>query len=119
MNRVRQPFNVNSVAQAGAVAALGDLGYLARSRILNTEGMQQIVAGTARLGLDHIPSRGNFVCVRVGSASEVYGQLLRRGVIVRPIAAYGMPEWLRVSIGLPTENERFLAALADVLQRAA
>lgn len=119
MNRVRQPFNVNSVAQAGAIAALGDADYLARSRKLNAEGMAQIVDGVTRLGLRHIPSRGNFVCVHVGAAGQVYGELLRRGVIVRPVGGYGMPEWLRVSIGLPTENERFLTALADVLSRAA
>lgn len=119
MNRVRQPFNVNSVAQAGAVAALGDLEYLARSRALNSEGMRQIIAGTARLGLAHLPSRGNFVCVHVGAAGEVYGQLLKRGVIVRPVSGYGMPEWLRVSIGLPAENERFLVALGEVVPRPA
>jgi histidinol-phosphate aminotransferase len=119
MNRVRQPFNVNSVAQAGAIAALGDAGYLARSRKLNADGMAQIVDGVTRLGLRHIPSRGNFVCVHVGNAGQVYGDLLRRGVIVRPVAGYGMPEWLRVSIGLPEENARFLSVLADVLKPAA
>lgn len=119
MNRVRQPFNVNSVAQAGAVAALGDTEYLQRTRALNAQGMERIVAAVTRMGLAHIPSRGNFVCVKVGAAGEVYQQLLRRGVIVRPVASYAMPEWLRVSIGLPEENERFIAALAEVLQRAA
>ncbi len=119
MNRIRQPFNVNAVAQAGAIASLHDVEYVARSRRMNDEGLRQIVAGIARLGLSHIPSFGNFVCVRVGEAGSVYRQLLERGVIVRPVGGYAMPEWLRVSIGLPAENERFLGALTDVLAPAA
>lgn len=115
MNRVRQPFNVNALAQAGAVACLTDTDYLARSRSINTDGMKQIVEGVSRLGVDHIPSRGNFVCVHAGKAGEIYQALLREGVIVRPIGGYGMPEWLRVSIGLPHENERFLTAFAKVI----
>jgi len=115
MNRVRQPFNVNSVAQAGAIAALADDDYVARSRSLNSEGMACIVAGLADMGVQHIPSRGNFLCVRVGPAAEVYQKLLRLGVIVRPVGGYAMPEWLRVSVGLPAENDRFLAALGEVM----
>ena len=115
MNRVRQPFNVNSVAQAGAIAALGDDDYVARSRALNAQGMAQVVAGLAALGVDYIPSRGNFLCVQVGAGAEVYQKLLRLGVIVRPIGSYAMPEWLRVSVGLPAENDRFLAALGEVM----
>lgn len=118
MNRIRQPFNVNTVAQAGAIACLADEDYVARSRKLNDEGLRQIVAGFGRLGLAHIPSYGNFVCVRVGEAGTIYRQLLERGVIVRPVGGYAMPEWLRVSIGLPAENERFLEALSDVLAPA-
>lgn len=115
MNRVRQPFNVNALAQAGAVACLADTDYLARSRGVNTDGMKQIVGGVTRLGVDHIPSRGNFVCIHAGKAGEIYQALLREGVIVRPVGGYGMPEWLRVSIGLPEENERFLTAFAKVI----
>ncbi len=115
MNRIRQPFNVNSVAQAGAIASLGDDEYVARSRRLNEDGMRQLVSGVERLGLRRIPSFGNFLCVRVGAAATVYGQLLERGVIVRPIGGYAMPEWLRVSVGLPEENDRFLGALAGVV----
>jgi len=114
MNRVRQPFNVNSVAQAAAVAALGDDAFVARSRALNTAGMMQVTQGLTRLGLDFIPSFGNFVSVRVGNAAEVYQGLLRKGVIVRPVANYGMPEYLRVSIGLAQENARFLKALEEI-----
>lgn len=119
MNRIRQPFNVNAVAQAGAVACLGDEEYVARSRRMNDEGLRQVVAGIGRLGLSHIPSFGNFVCVHVGEAGAVYRQLLERGVIVRPVGGYAMPEWLRVSIGTPAENERFLAAMGEVLAPAA
>jgi histidinol-phosphate aminotransferase len=119
MNRVRQPFNVNTVAQAGAIASLDDDAYVERSRRLNREGMAQIVAGLERLGVAHIPSRGNFLCARVGSGQAVFQKLLERGVIVRPIGSYGMPEWLRISVGLPAENEGLLAALGEVLRQAA
>jgi len=111
MNRVRQPFNVSSVAQAAATAALGDLEFLAQSAEINRRGMAQITEGLAELSLEWIPSAGNFVAFRVGDAAAVNGALLRQGVIVRPVAGYGMPEWLRVTIGLPEENARFLAAL--------
>jgi len=117
MNRVRQPFNVSSVAQAAAVAALDDESFVRDSRERNGEGMAQITAGLAGLGLDFIPSYGNFVTFRVAHASGVYDRLLRLGVIVRPIASYGMPDFLRVSIGLPGENARFLAALGHALSR--
>lgn len=119
MNRIRQPFNVNTVAQAGAIAALHDDEYVARSRRLNDEGLRQLVAGFGRMELPHIPSFGNFVCVRVGDAAGIFRRLLERGVIVRPVGGYAMPEWLRVSVGLPAENERFLEALGAVLAPAA
>lgn len=115
MNRVRQPFNVSSVALAAAEAALGDEEFLARSAELNQRGMAQLTAGFAALGLEWIPSAGNFVTVRVGDAVGINRALLRQGVIVRPIGGYGMPEWLRVSVGLPEENARFLEALKQAL----
>jgi histidinol-phosphate aminotransferase len=115
MNRVRQPFNVGSIGQAAAVAALGDDAFVERSRALNTAGMHQIVRGLEPLRLEHIPSFGNFVSVRVPQAGQVYQRLLRQGVIVRPVGAYEMPEFLRVTIGLHAENERFLSALRAAL----
>ncbi|MCG4453486.1 MULTISPECIES: histidinol-phosphate transaminase [unclassified Pseudomonas] len=116
LNRVRQPFNVNSLALAAACAALDDAEYLAQSRRCNDAGMAQLVAGFRALGLDWIPSKGNFVAVDLGRESmPLYQALLREGVIVRPVANYGMPTYLRVSIGLPEENGRFLEALAKVL----
>ena len=118
LNRVRQPFNVNSLALAAAVAALADDNYLTESRQLNREGMQQLEQGLRALGLQWIPSRGNFVAVDLGrDAAPIYQGLLRAGVIVRPVGGYEMPNHLRVSIGLPGENQRFLEALAQVLGR--
>jgi histidinol-phosphate aminotransferase len=111
MNRVRQPFNVSSVAQTAAQAALDDREFVHRSVELNRSGMRQIVEGLGRLGLQHIPSFGNFLSVQTSAAAQVYERLLRQGVIVRPIGMYGLPDHLRVSIGLPAENERFLSAL--------
>lgn len=119
MNRVRQPFNVNSISQAAAVAALDDHEFVKQSYQLNQQGMRQITQSFKRLGIRFIPSYGNFVCLHVGDASALYQRLLRRGVIVRPIADYGMPEWLRVSIGLPEENEKFLKTLETLMREAA
>ncbi len=113
MNRVRQPFNVNGVALAAAVAALNDMEFVARSYADNLQGMRQIEEGARSLGLDWIQSYGNFITIRVGRAAEIYKRLLKRGVIVRPVGgAYQLPEHLRVTIGTADENERFLAALA-------
>jgi histidinol-phosphate aminotransferase len=118
MNRVRQPFNVNTVAQAAAVAALADDAFLARSYELNLRGMQQLTEAFEALGLEYVPSVGNFVLVKVGPAARVYQELLKRGVIVRPVANYGLPEWLRITVGLPQENDVFLRALPEALAAA-
>ena len=111
MNRVRQPFNVSSIALAAAAAALEDREFVRRGYELNQSGMQRVTQGLAQLGLTYIASFGNFVSFRVKDTDAVFQRLLRRGVIVRPIASYGMPDYLRVSIGLESENERFLDAL--------
>ncbi|MDO8292418.1 MAG: histidinol-phosphate transaminase [Gallionella sp.] len=115
MNRVRQPFNVNSVAQAAAVAALQDEDFVRQTNELNRRGMAQITGELGKLGLEYIPSFGNFVSFRIADAMAVYRRLLESGVIVRPIANYDMPGWLRVSIGLETENDKFLSALKRIL----
>jgi histidinol-phosphate aminotransferase len=117
MNRVRQPFNVNALAQAAAVAALEDTAYVDESRAMNREGLAQLYRGFDALGLTYVRSHGNFVLVKVGDAARVDKALLHKGVIVRPVAGYGLPEWLRVSVGLPSENERFLSALREILGR--
>lgn len=116
MNRVRQPFNVNGLALAAATAALDDMEFVARSYAENLQGLRQLEDGIGALGLDAIPSYGNFLTVRVGKAADIYKRLLRRGVIVRPVAGYGLPAHLRVTVGTPEENERFLAALAASLK---
>jgi len=118
MNRVRQPFNVNSVAQAAAVAALHDEDFLVRSYVLNQAGMLQITQGLTKLGLEFIPSYGNFVSFRIGNATGIYRRLLEHGVIVRPIANYEMPDYLRVSIGLFAGNARFLEVLGKIVEEA-
>ena len=116
MNRVRQPFNVNALGLACAEAALADLEFVRESRALNVSGMRQLSDGLNRLGVGFVPSAGNFLCVDIGRDAEpVYQDLLQRGVIVRPIAGYGLPRHLRVTIGLDEENRRFLAALHELL----
>lgn len=116
LNRVRQPFNVSGPALAAAEAVLQDRAYLARTLETNRAGMRQLVAGLEQLGLSVIPSAGNFVCVGLGRpAGPVYQQLLRRGVIVRPVANYQMPDHVRISIGLEAQNRRCLQALEEVL----
>ncbi|QJR11561.1 Histidinol-phosphate aminotransferase [Usitatibacter rugosus] len=116
MNRVRQPFNVNHLALVAAAAALEDHDFIAKSRANNSAGLTQLEAGFKRLGLEFIPSRANFITVRVGDAAKVYQRLLAKGVIVRPIAGYGMPDHLRVTVGLPEHNARFLEALEQALK---
>ena len=117
MNRVRQPFNVNSMALAAAVAALDDMEFVARSYAENLQGLRQLEEGARKLGLDFIPSYGNFITIRVGKAAEIYKRLLRRSVIVRPVGGgYALPEHLRVTVGTAQENEKFLGALSASLK---
>jgi histidinol-phosphate aminotransferase len=118
LNRIRQPFNANSVAQAAARAALDEEEFVRRSVALNERGRGELRAGLTALGLQVAPANGNFVLVRIGPAGAVYQELLRRGVIVRPVASYGLPQWLRVTVGLPEENARFLHELPLALAKA-
>jgi len=118
LNRVRQPFNVNSLAQAAAIAALNDKEFLAKSFAVNRDGKTQLQQGFEKLALQFVPSYANFVLVKVGDAARINLELLKRGVIVRPVAGDGLPEWLRVSIGLPHENQTFLDALTAILNAA-
>jgi histidinol-phosphate aminotransferase len=116
LNRVRQPFNVNSFAQAGALAALDDAEYLAESIRVNDEGIVQLSKGLDDLGLTYIPSVGNFISVNVDrSVAEVDRALLMEGVITRPVENYGLQHHLRISVGLHVENARALAALEKIL----
>jgi len=113
--RVRQPFNVNALALVAAQAALDDHEDVARTLAVTHEGMAYLTAEFDRLGLPWVPSNANFVLVRVGHGGRVYDQLLRRGVITRPMDGYGLPDHLRVSVGLPDENARLVGALEAVL----
>jgi histidinol-phosphate aminotransferase len=119
LNRLRQPFNVNTLAQAAAVAALNDKPFLEKSAQINAQGYRRLTEAFDRLGLEYVPSYGNFVLVRVGhddaAGDRVNLGLLKQGVIVRPVGGYGLPQWLRVTIGLPEENDAFLAALEKTL----
>ena len=119
VNRVRAPFNVNSIAQAAAVAALGDEEFVRRTFDNNRAGMAQLTAGFEALKLTWIPSFGNFVSVDVGDGPAVFNALLKRGVIVRPIVGYELPRHVRVTIGLPDQNARFLASLREALAEVA
>jgi histidinol-phosphate aminotransferase len=115
MNRVREPFNVNSVALAAAAAALADLDFVRASFDMNRTGMRQLTEGLKSLGLAFIPSYGNFVTFEVRDAARVFRRLLESGVIVRPLGGYGLPGHLRVTVGLESENARFLESLARAI----
>jgi len=119
LNRIRQPFNVNSLAQAAAVAVLNDDAYLQKSARLNADGYRQLTEAFTQMGIEYVPSYGNFVLFRAGdddgAGARVNLELLKKGVIVRPVGNYGLPQWLRVSIGLPNENVAFIDALKTVL----
>ena len=119
LNRLRQPFNVNSLAQAAAIAALNDATYLKKSAEVNAEGYQQITSAFDSMKIEYLPSSGHFVQFRAGqddgAGARVNLALLKKGIIVRPVGNYGLPQWLRVSIGLPEENAAFLTALKAIL----
>ncbi len=115
LNRVRQPFNVNSLALAAALAALEDRKFVAKSSKMNRSGLAKLERALKTLGLETIPSCANFITFRVSRARTVYERLLRQGVIVRPLAGYDMADHLRVTVGTPKENEKFLKALTIAL----
>ncbi len=119
MNRIRQPFNVNSLGLAGALAALQDTEFVKRSYALNRTGMLQLTNGLRQLAVEYIPSYGNFLSFRVTgdetNTQKVYQKLLQQGVIVRPLGIYEMPQHLRVTIGLESENQKFLQSLEHAI----
>lgn len=115
LNRVRQPFNVNAIAQAAALAALDDAEFAAKCVRENRQGLAQLAAGFKKLGLESVPSEANFILVKVGDGARVFAGMQQRGVIVRPMQGYGMSEWLRLTVGSHAQNERMLAALAQTL----
>ncbi len=115
LEKVRQPFNINSIAQAGALAALDDIEHIRKSRFNNAKGLRFFREAFRRMRLEVIPSAANFILVRVGDGQRVFEELQKRGIIVRPMAAYQLPEWIRISVGTPQENERCLAGLKGIL----
>ncbi|MDA8306852.1 MAG: histidinol-phosphate transaminase [Deltaproteobacteria bacterium] len=120
LNRVRQPFNTGSLAQAAALAALDDDEFLSRSRQTTWSGLQFLYKEIEKMGLRHIPSEANFFLIEVPcEAKELYEAMLRRGVIIRSMASYGMKRFIRVNVGLPEENIRFIGALKEVLAEMA
>ena len=116
LQRVRQPFNVNGVAAAAAIAALDDAEFVTRCRRENQTGLAQLGDGFRQLGLEFVPGQGNFLLVKVGDGARVFGALQQRGLIVRPVKPYGLPEWVRITVGTRAQNERLLATLAEVLR---
>jgi len=115
LEKIRQPFNTNLVAQAGALAALDDKEHIARTRANNESGMRFFEHAFKQLKLEFVPSVANFVLVKVGDGARVSGELQKLGVIVRPVGIYQLPEWIRISIGTAAENERCLTALKEVI----
>lgn len=119
LNRVRQPFNVNSLALRAALAALADRDYIDHSCAVNRAGLQQLRAGLARMGLRCLPSVANFLCIQLDRpGQEIFESLLRQGIIVRPITNYGLPDFIRVTVGTEPENRRFLEALEPLLKKS-
>lgn len=112
LNRVRQPFNVNAIAQAAAIAALDDREFARRCASENRKGLDQLEAGCRRLGLTTVPSVANFLLIKVGDGLSTFTRLQARGLIVRPMKSYGLPEWVRVTVGSREQNERLLRELA-------
>ncbi|MEO7412865.1 MAG: histidinol-phosphate transaminase [Opitutaceae bacterium] len=115
LNRVRQPFNVNAIAQAAALAALDDTAFTERCARENRAGLLQLERGLRALGLEVVPSVANFILAKVGEGARVFDALQRRGMIVRPLQPYKLPEWIRITVGTAAQNERLLAELKAVL----
>ena len=122
LNRIRQPFNVNSLAQVAAIAAFQDSAFLQQGYEVNRAGYLQLTQAFTEMGLTYLPSAGNFVLVKVGEDDEagvrVNLALLKRGIIVRPVGNYGLPKWLRISIGLSEENAAFINAFREILAKS-
>ena len=115
LEKIRQPFNINAVAQAGALAALDDTAHAERTRRNNQRGLKFYARAFRRLGLEFIPSGANFILVRVGDGQRVFDRMQKLGVIVRPMAGYQLPEWIRISMGTPKQNQQCLDALKRAL----
>jgi histidinol-phosphate aminotransferase len=115
--KVRQPFNINAIAQAGALAALDDTAHAEKTRRINSRGLRFYARAFRKLGLEFIPSSANFILVRVGDGQRVFNEMQKLGVIVRPMSGYQLPEWVRISIGTPKQNQRCLETLKAALAK--
>lgn len=115
LEKIRQPFNVNAMAQAAALAALDDTAHVEKTRRINARGLKFYARGFRKLGLEFVKSAANFILVRVGDGARAFAELQKLGVIVRPMGGYQLPEWIRISVGTPKENQRCLDALKTVL----
>ena len=115
LEKIRQPFNVNSPAQTAALAALDDTAHVERTRRNNTRGLKLYARAFRKLGLEFVRSSANFILVRVGDGQRVFIEMQKLGVIVRPMGGYQLPEWIRISIGTPSQNQRCLESLKSVL----
>jgi len=116
LEKIRQPFNINLLAQTAALAALDDVEHVHKTRANNFAGLKFFEQAFRNLKLEYVPSHANFILVRVGDGQHVFEALQRQGVIVRPMGGYQLPEWIRISIGTPPENERCLATLKSVFK---
>jgi histidinol-phosphate aminotransferase len=117
LEKVRQPFNINAVAQAGALAALDDESHVQETRANNAAGLHFFEKTLREMQLGFVPSSANFILVHVHRGQEVFLELQKRGIIVRPMGGYQLPEWIRISVGTPAENERCLTSLREILKR--
>jgi len=116
LQRARQPFNANAIAQAGAMAGLADVEHQRKTKAVTDEGRRVMEQAFAKMGLKYIPSSANFVLVHVGNGGEVFQRLLKKGIIVRSMVSYHLPEYIRVSVGTPEQNARFLTELPEALK---
>jgi histidinol-phosphate aminotransferase len=115
LEKIRQPFNLNAIVQAGALAALDDANHVAKTRKNNARGLRFYERSFRKLKLEFIPSGANFILVRVGDGQAVFDAMQNFGVIVRPMGGYQLPEWIRISVGTPKENRRCIEVLGSVL----
>jgi histidinol-phosphate aminotransferase len=115
LEKIRQPFNINAISQAGALAALDDTAHVEKTRRINQRGLKFFARACRQLKLEFVPSAANFILIKVGAGARVFAALQQRGVITRPMGGYQLGEWLRISIGTPKENQRCLEALQQCL----
>ena len=115
LQKTRQPFNANAVAQAGALAGLLDGEHQAKTKAMNKAGLQYLEGTFKEMGLEYVPSHANFVLVKTGDGDGLFQRMLRKGVIIRAMRAYKLPDWIRVSVGTPEQNARFVEVLKEEL----